>query len=414
MIGETRGAPRRTTCGPWHHYRMLAGRCLVGPGACCVVSRRGENRRAAAQMLGALAVAAWTVEQAGVTVSAFVKARASVAWSVAKSHVATGKVFVDGACVTAVDHRLAVGQAVELRLGAQRPRDPERDGVLVYDDAHVVVIDKPSGVNSVPYEERELGTAMDLVRGAWRRAGKPATTVPLHVVHRIDRGTSGLLMFAKTKKAELGLAAQLRAHTMERSYVCVAHGEVGSARIESLLARDRGDGLRGSTTRGGAGLGAGGGARQARGDPRRGRRVAAPRDGVPGPARDRQDPPDPDPPVGGRPSAGRRAGLHPRLHRAGADLGAADAARGDARLRAPGDRRAGPAGVGAAAGLHRRGRPAEALAHTNDLGWPVASITDIQRSSAGLTCLRLRAASGIGTWTNRACQRAIHISVLAD
>jgi 23S rRNA pseudouridine1911/1915/1917 synthase len=200
-------------------------------------------------MLGALAVAAWTVEQAGVTVSAFVKARASVAWSVAKSHVATGKVFVDGACVTAVDHRLAVGQAVELRLGAQRPRDPERDGVLVYDDAHVVVIDKPSGVNSVPYEERELGTAMDLVRGAWRRAGKPATTVPLHVVHRIDRGTSGLLMFAKTKKAELGLAAQLRAHTMERSYVCVAHGEVGSARIESLLARDRGDGLRGSTTR---------------------------------------------------------------------------------------------------------------------------------------------------------------------
>jgi 23S rRNA pseudouridine1911/1915/1917 synthase len=119
----------------------------------------------------------------------------------------------------------------------------------VYDDTHVVVIDKPSGVNSVPYEDRETGTAMDLVRGAWRRAGVPATTVPLHVVHRIDRGTSGLLMFAKSKKAELGLAAQLRAHTMERSYVCVAHGAVASQRIESVLARDRGDGLRGSTTR---------------------------------------------------------------------------------------------------------------------------------------------------------------------
>ena len=65
--------------------------------------------------------------------------------------------------------------------------------MLVYDDAHVVVIDKPTGINSVPYEERETGTAMDLIRGAWRRMGKPATSVPLHVVHRIDRATSGLL-----------------------------------------------------------------------------------------------------------------------------------------------------------------------------------------------------------------------------
>lgn len=191
----------------------------------------------------------WTVDEPGVTLAAFVKTSAGVAWSVAKRHVTSGKVFVDGACVTTIDHRLAAGQEVELRANAPRPRDPEREGVLVYDDAHVVVIDKPSGVNSVPYEERETGTAMDLVRGAWRRLGKPATTVPLHVVHRIDRATSGLLAFAKTKKAELGLAAQLRAHTMERTYVCVAHGDVPSQRIESYLVPDRGDGLRGSTTR---------------------------------------------------------------------------------------------------------------------------------------------------------------------
>src|SRR5262249_40615092 len=82
------------------------------------------------------------------------------------------------------------------------------------------------------------------------------TQVALHVVHRIDRATSGLLMFAKTKSAELGLAAQLRAHTVTRSYLCVAHGAVapaqpgslppGTLRIESYLVRDRGDGLRGA------------------------------------------------------------------------------------------------------------------------------------------------------------------------
>jgi 23S rRNA pseudouridine1911/1915/1917 synthase len=191
----------------------------------------------------------WTVDEAGVTLAAFVKAKTGVAWSLAKRQIASGKVFVDGACVTAIEHRLRAGQAIELRSQAPRPHDPEREGVLVYDDAHVVVIDKPSGVNSVPYEDRETGTAMDLIRGAWRRSGKPATTIALHVVHRIDRATSGLLMFAKSKKAELGLAAQLRAHAMERTYVCVAHGAVTSRRIESFLVEDRGDGLRGSTSR---------------------------------------------------------------------------------------------------------------------------------------------------------------------
>lgn len=190
----------------------------------------------------------WTVDEPGLTIAAFIKARAGVPWTVAKRHVATGKVFVDGERVTAIDHRLAAGQQVELRMAAPRPHDPAREGVLVFDDPHVVVIDKPSGVSSVPYEERETGTAMDLIRGAWRRMGKPATSVPLHVVHRIDRATSGLLAFAKSKRAEVGLAAQLRAHTMERQYVCVAHGVVASGRIESMLVADRGDGIRGSTT----------------------------------------------------------------------------------------------------------------------------------------------------------------------
>lgn len=191
----------------------------------------------------------WVNERVGLTVAALIKERASVPWSVAKRHVESGKVFVDGERVLRVDERLDAGAVVELRLAAPRPADPEKEGVLVYDDAHVVVIDKPAGVNSVPYEPRETGTAMDLIRGAWRRQAKrdvPASAVPLHVVHRIDRATSGLLMFAKSKRAEIELATQLRDHSCERTYLCVAHGEVRSQRIESELVPDRGDGLRGS------------------------------------------------------------------------------------------------------------------------------------------------------------------------
>jgi len=190
----------------------------------------------------------WTVpdEAAGSTVAAFVKARTGEAWSQVKRWIERGKVRVDEVVVTAIDHRLVGGMTVAMDLAAPRPRDPKREGELVHDDAHVVVIDKPAGVNSVPYEDREGGTAMDLIRGAWRRMGKNATEQPLHVVHRIDRATSGLLMFAKSKRAELGLAAQLRAHTCERMYLCVAHGAVRPGRIESMLVQDRGDGLRGT------------------------------------------------------------------------------------------------------------------------------------------------------------------------
>ncbi len=198
---------------------------------------------------------AWTVPDAaaGETVTAFVRARTGEPWSQVKRWVERGKVRVDGAAITAIDHRLRAGAAVELALAAPRPRDPLREAVIVHDDPHVVVIDKPSGVSSVPYDDRETGTAMDLIRAAWKRMGRAATVTPLHVVHRIDRATSGLLMFAKSKRAELGLAAQLRAHTCERSYLCVAHGEVRAQRIESMLVVDRGDGLRGSARHAGQG-----------------------------------------------------------------------------------------------------------------------------------------------------------------
>jgi 23S rRNA pseudouridine1911/1915/1917 synthase len=197
----------------------------------------------------------WTAPAAaeGATVAAAVKDASGEPWTVVKRWIATGKVAVDGAVVTAIDHRLRGGERLEVRLAAPRPRDPLREATIVHDDPHVIVIDKPAGISSVPYDDRETGTAMDLIRAAWRRMGRRATETPLHVVHRIDKATSGLLMFGKSKRAELGLAAQLRDHSCERSYLCVAHGAVTGRRIESMLVADRGDGIRGSATHAGQG-----------------------------------------------------------------------------------------------------------------------------------------------------------------
>jgi 23S rRNA pseudouridine1911/1915/1917 synthase len=68
----------------------------------------------------------------------------------------------------------------------------------------------------------------------------------LGVVHRLDKDTSGLVVFARTAAAQRSLAAQFRAHDIDRTYHALAHGAVASARIETYLIADRGDGLRGS------------------------------------------------------------------------------------------------------------------------------------------------------------------------
>jgi 23S rRNA pseudouridine1911/1915/1917 synthase len=190
-----------------------------------------------------------TAAEAGQALAGFVRGKLpDRPWSEIKRWVATAKVFVDGRAVDDPGARVADGQEIELRMAAPRRSisRPAAEVRLVFEDAHLVVVDKPSGVSSVPYEG-EGGTALDLVRDAWRRLGRPATATPLFVVHRIDKDTSGLLCFAKTKRAEVGIAAQLRAHTAERRYVCLANGRVASARIESRLVADRGDGLRGSS-----------------------------------------------------------------------------------------------------------------------------------------------------------------------
>lgn len=115
---------------------------------------------------------------------------------------------------------------------------------LLHVDAHVVVVRKPAGIASVPFPgdpatAREW-TLVDLLA---RRLGGRA----VRVVQRLDRETSGVLVFARTREAEERLRHQFRQHRVQRLYLALAHGAVRAATIRSLLAEDRGDGRRGST-----------------------------------------------------------------------------------------------------------------------------------------------------------------------
>jgi 23S rRNA pseudouridine1911/1915/1917 synthase len=69
------------------------------------------------------------------------------------------------------------------------------------------------------------------------------------VVHRLDRNTSGLIVFARTRRAAEGLKEQFREHTAHRRYLAIAHGRVEARTFRSHLMLDRGDGMRGSSER---------------------------------------------------------------------------------------------------------------------------------------------------------------------
>jgi 23S rRNA pseudouridine1911/1915/1917 synthase len=181
------------------------------------------------------------------TVAAVVREQTGVSWSRARDLCAQGRVTVNGRRCLEPASRVSPGAAVvvderapKLRTGAL----PER--ALVFSDRDVVVVDKPAGMLSIPYEPGDKDTLLDCTRTLLRRMGGRGFRPELGVVHRLDKDTSGLMVFARTLDAKRILETQFRAHDIERIYHAIAHGAVTAKRIETHLILDRGDGLRGS------------------------------------------------------------------------------------------------------------------------------------------------------------------------
>jgi 23S rRNA pseudouridine1911/1915/1917 synthase len=173
-------------------------------------------------------------------------------WGKAREWIAAGKVSVDGRTTVEPTHRVRAGEAIAVDARARRPRPAELDrDAIVYVDAHIVVVAKPPGISTVPYDERESDTLDARVRAWIERSqslgrGSGGSRPNLGVVHRLDKETSGLVVFTRTWLAKQHLAAQFRKHAVERRYIAVAHGDVRSRTFHTWLVENRGDGLRGS------------------------------------------------------------------------------------------------------------------------------------------------------------------------
>ena len=143
-----------------------------------------------------------------------------------------GGVFVDGARVKVAGRLLRAGQAVEANTGGALDRATkavgraarERDAAvlpsprIVHLDEDLVVVDKPASLITAPTPESDRSNLADLLRR--RLDGE------LYVVHRLDLGTSGLLVLARTSEANRILGERFRVHDIERVYLAVLRGRL--------------------------------------------------------------------------------------------------------------------------------------------------------------------------------------------
>ena len=181
-------------------------------------------------------------------------------WKQVRALIKSRRVQVGDAIAADEARRLKEGEHVTLLSRAKPlPRTARPDGLVIrHLDDHLVVVEKPAGVNSVrhPLElewserRRTLDpTLQDLTQWAIARqlGRRPGLLPPLRIVHRLDKETSGLLVFARSPLGERELGMQFRRHTVTRRYLVVVSGYLPSQTITSRLVRDRGDGRRGST-----------------------------------------------------------------------------------------------------------------------------------------------------------------------
>jgi len=149
--------------------------------------------------------------------------------SKALSAIERGKVFVNGAEQNVADsaRRLQTGETVRLwmdRPGSAERRYAERheSGLhLLYEDSSLLVINKPAGLLTVPLPSQpDEPSLLDQLKHHLRSHKKSA---PL-VVHRIDRDTSGIVVFAKTPEAQRNLKDQFERRSAERVYLAVVYG----------------------------------------------------------------------------------------------------------------------------------------------------------------------------------------------
>lgn len=203
-------------------------------------------------------------DEHGATLAAVVRGRLNLSWAKAKELVTSRRVKLAGQTCADPAKRVKMGQrvaVVEQKRTAppplrQKARPLQRMAfagniIIRYFDEHILIVDKPPDLTTMRHadEAAEFGERGKKFLPKTLADFLPALVgdgLPIIPVHRIDKDTSGLVVFARNPQAEKYLGDQFRGHTVERRYLAIVRGAPKQDRVESWLVADRGDGRRGS------------------------------------------------------------------------------------------------------------------------------------------------------------------------
>jgi 23S rRNA pseudouridine1911/1915/1917 synthase len=158
--------------------------------------------------------------------------------------IESGLVTINGAPVRRVSTRAAFGDVVAITLPAERPRAAmaveDGDLAVIFEDEHLMAIDKPPGVVAHPTYKHPANTLLNALLGYARRWPSPQRP---SLVSRLDKLTSGVIVVAKHAAAHAALQRALAMNDSAKDYLAIVYGRVNVARgeIDLRLAKDLGD-----------------------------------------------------------------------------------------------------------------------------------------------------------------------------
>jgi 23S rRNA pseudouridine1911/1915/1917 synthase len=140
--------------------------------------------------------------------------------------ITAGQVRVEGGPARPAA-RLREGQRIMIQIPAPEPAEPlaeDLEMTIVYEDGHLLVVDKPAGMAVHPGAGRASGTLVNALLHHVRDLSGVGGVLRPGIVHRLDRGTSGLLVVAKDDETHRGLARQFAGRTVEKEYRAIVLG----------------------------------------------------------------------------------------------------------------------------------------------------------------------------------------------
>jgi 23S rRNA pseudouridine1911/1915/1917 synthase len=173
------------------------------------------------------------------------KAVVTMAEEFSRNHLQTlieaGHVSLDGVPSTTASRKVRAGQRIAVDLvptAESRAFRPEALQIeIVFEDEHLIVVDKPAGLVVHPAAGNWSGTLLNALLAHHRGA---ASLPRAGIVHRLDKDTSGLMVVGKTLASVTALTRAIAARDVHRQYLAIAHGEVAAASfsIEAPIGRD--------------------------------------------------------------------------------------------------------------------------------------------------------------------------------